>query len=158
MYSPIVAIDVAALNATAEPSDGRERMNARVAASRIVRQGLWKRSSTWSKKAGSARSRLKAVEPLVQNSNHRGMLNTPYIIRELDVMENSPQCLHHLVTNSNFESQWALTHHTQSITRTIATTAPSLPKTSTKICTTGLPYGDATVLSKSWIENSRHSI
>jgi hypothetical protein len=65
MYNPIVAIDVAALNATAEPSEGRARMNASVAASAMVLHGLWKRASTWSKNFGRARSRLKAVDILV---------------------------------------------------------------------------------------------
>lgn len=39
-YKPMVAIDVAAAKATDEPSDGRPRMNARVAARQMVRIGL----------------------------------------------------------------------------------------------------------------------
>jgi hypothetical protein len=50
MYRPIVAIDVAAVNATAEPSEGRERQKARKAASQIVRTGERNLSSTLWKK------------------------------------------------------------------------------------------------------------
>src|ERR1700753_1038176 len=53
------------------------------------------------------------------------------IIREFEVKLKRPQC------------------HTQIMTRDIATTAPSVPNTSTNICKTGWPYGDETVLSKS---------
>jgi hypothetical protein len=81
MYNPIVAILVAAEKATIEPKLGRARMNARVAASQMVRTGLWNLWSTWSKKRGSARSRLKA-----------------YIMRELLVMEKRPQCQTHTMT------------------------------------------------------------
>lgn len=47
MYRPIVAIEVAAEKATADPNDGSARQNARKAASQIVRTGLLKRLSTW---------------------------------------------------------------------------------------------------------------
>jgi len=40
MYNPMVAMDVAALKATAEPRDGRPRMNASVAANTMVLHGL----------------------------------------------------------------------------------------------------------------------
>lgn len=46
MYRPMVAMLVAAANATELPSDGKERMKANVAASQIVRQGLLNRAST----------------------------------------------------------------------------------------------------------------
>lgn len=46
MYKPMVAMEVAALKATEEPSDGSPRMKARVAASHTVRTGLLKRLST----------------------------------------------------------------------------------------------------------------
>lgn len=54
---PIVAIDVAAAKATVDPSDGRARMKAKVAASQIVRIGLRKRLSTLWKNFGIPRSR-----------------------------------------------------------------------------------------------------
>jgi hypothetical protein len=50
MYSPIVAIEVAAANATEEPSDGSARMKDSVAASQTVRTGERKRASTLWKK------------------------------------------------------------------------------------------------------------
>ena len=46
MYSPIVAIDVAAAKATEEPSDGSERMKESVAASQTARTGERNRLST----------------------------------------------------------------------------------------------------------------
>jgi|SRR3569833_1555483 len=46
MYSPMVAIDVAAEKATVEPSDGMAKMNDSVAASQTVRIGDLKRAST----------------------------------------------------------------------------------------------------------------
>ena len=46
MYKPIVAIDVAAENATVEPKLGSDRTNARKAASQIVLTGLWNFLST----------------------------------------------------------------------------------------------------------------
>jgi hypothetical protein len=52
MYSPIVAIEVAAAKATLEPREGRERQKERVAASQTVRMGERKRSSTLWKKCG----------------------------------------------------------------------------------------------------------
>lgn len=75
MYNPIVAILVAAENATEDPRDGKPRQNARNAASQIVRTGLETRSSTWAKKEGRPLSRANA-----------------YIILELDVREKRPQC------------------------------------------------------------------
>lgn len=39
MYKPIVAIDVAAVNATDDPSEGNARQNARNAANQMVRIG-----------------------------------------------------------------------------------------------------------------------
>lgn len=52
MYSPIVAMEVAAAKATVEPREGRERQKLRVAASQTVRTGDWKRASTLWKKEG----------------------------------------------------------------------------------------------------------
>lgn len=46
MYSPIVAIEVAAEKATALPTLGIARRKARKAASQTVRIGEWNRSST----------------------------------------------------------------------------------------------------------------
>jgi hypothetical protein len=42
-------------------------------------------------------------------------------------------------------------------TRHMRTTAPSFPKTSTRIWMTGWPYSEDTVRSKSWMENKRQS-
>lgn len=50
IYRPIVAIEVAAANATDEPSDGNARMKDNVAASQTVRIGERKRASTLWKK------------------------------------------------------------------------------------------------------------
>jgi hypothetical protein len=55
------------------------------------------------------------------------------IILEFEVMENRPQC------------------HTQIMIRHMRTTAPSSPKTSTKICSTGCAKELPTVFSKSWM-------
>ena len=52
MYSPIVAMDVAAAKATVLPREGRARQKESVAASQIVRMGELKRSSTLWKKWG----------------------------------------------------------------------------------------------------------
>ena len=46
MYKPMVAMDVAAANATLLPRLGSARMKERVAASQIVRIGEWNRLST----------------------------------------------------------------------------------------------------------------
>lgn len=46
MYSPIVAMEVAAAKATEEPREGRARQKLRKAASQTVRMGERKRSST----------------------------------------------------------------------------------------------------------------
>lgn len=54
-------------------------------------------------------------------------------------MENSPQC------------------HTQIIIRHMSTTAPSSPKISIKICSTGWPTGGVTVLVKSWMLKRKES-
>lgn len=52
MYSPIVAMDVAAAKATEEPSEGRARQKERNEASQTVRIGERKRLSTLWKKFG----------------------------------------------------------------------------------------------------------
>lgn len=117
----MVAIEVAALNATLDPMEGRERQKAKNAASQMVLVGAWNFASTCAKKLGMPLSRAKA-----------------YIIRELDVSENSPQC------------------QTAMMTRVKRTTAPSSPNMSSKICKTGCPTSLATVLSKSWMEKRRH--
>ncbi len=52
MYKPIVAIDVAAAKATELPREGRDRRNARKAASQTVRTGERNLSSTLWKKFG----------------------------------------------------------------------------------------------------------
>ena len=52
MYSPIVAILVAAANATELPREGSARQKLSVAASQTVRMGERKRSSTLWKKCG----------------------------------------------------------------------------------------------------------
>lgn len=48
----MVAILVAAANATLDPREGRARRKARVAASQTVRMGDWKRASTLWKNSG----------------------------------------------------------------------------------------------------------
>jgi hypothetical protein len=70
----MVAIDVAAEKATAEPSEGRPRMKESVQASQTVRMGDLRLTSTlWKKRwPGIPPSRAKA-----------------YIMRELEVMENT---------------------------------------------------------------------
>lgn len=75
MYNPIVAMLVAAANATELPRLGKLRQNARNAASQTVRAGDLNRLSTRSKNCGSAPSREKAN-----------------IMRELLVREKRPQC------------------------------------------------------------------
>ena len=45
----------------------------------------------------------------------------------------------------------------QTMTKHIRAIAPDSWNMSTRICTTGCPYSEATVVSKSWIENSRHN-
>jgi len=120
MYSPIVAIEVAAEKATDDPSDGKARQKARNAASQIVLMGAWNLSSTWWKNAGSPLSLEKAN-----------------IIRLLLVKENNPACQTHMMTR---------------VKRTIA---PSSPKISIKIWSTGCPTLLSIVAWKSWIENSR---
>ena len=77
----MVAILVAAENATVEPNEGIARRNDRVAASQTVRMGDWKRASTLVKKWGNPPS-----------------LEKPNIMRELDVMENKPACQTHKMT------------------------------------------------------------
>lgn len=52
MYNPMVAIDVAAENATVDPSEGSARRNDNVAPSQMVRIGALKRTSTLLKKDG----------------------------------------------------------------------------------------------------------
>lgn len=52
MYRPMVAMDVAAENATDDPRDGRARRKDRITASQIVRIGDWNRASTLAKKWG----------------------------------------------------------------------------------------------------------
>lgn len=60
IYRPMVAIDVAAVKATVDPSDGMARRNERNAASQMVRMGALNRASTRLKNAGSPRKmRLK---------------------------------------------------------------------------------------------------
>lgn len=73
VYNPIVAILVAALKATEEPRDGRDRRKERLQASHTVRTGDFRRESTlWKNRApGRAPSREKAN-----------------IMRELEVIEN----------------------------------------------------------------------
>lgn len=71
----MVAMDVAAENATLEPRDGMASRNARKAAKQIVRMGAWNLASTLVKKGGRPRSRAK-----------------PNIMREFEVMEKSPAC------------------------------------------------------------------
>jgi hypothetical protein len=59
-------------------------------------------------------------------------------MRELEVIEKSPQC------------------HTQIITRDIRTTAPSSPHASAKIWSTGCPKSPPDAVKvKSWIENKK---
>ena len=70
----MVAMEVAALNATEDPRDGRARQKDRKAASQTVRMGERNRWSTLWKKCGMPPSRAKAN-----------------IIRELEVIEKSPQ-------------------------------------------------------------------
>ncbi len=53
MYSPIVAIEVAAAKATLEPSEGMASRNARNAAKQIVRMGAANRMLTELKNRGS---------------------------------------------------------------------------------------------------------
>lgn len=71
----MVAIDVAAEKATAEPSEGRARIKDRVAASQMVRTGERNRLSTLWKKDG--------MPPSLEKAN---------IMRLLLVIENKPQC------------------------------------------------------------------
>lgn len=78
MYRPIVAIDVAAENATLEPREGSAKIKDNVAASQIARIGDRNRLSTLWKNPGIPLSREKAN-----------------IIREFDVIEKRPQCQTH---------------------------------------------------------------
>lgn len=76
MYNPIVAIDVAAANATELPKLGSPRMKLRVQASQTVLIGdLRFRSTLW-----------KNLWPGIPPSRAKA-----YIIRLLDVIENVPQ-------------------------------------------------------------------
>lgn len=77
-YSPMVAMEVAAENATVDPSEGIASRNARKAAKQIVRMGDWNLASTVVKNGGNPRSRAK-----------------PNIMREFEVMEKSPACQTH---------------------------------------------------------------
>lgn len=52
MYKPMVAMDVAAENATDDPRDGRARRKESVTASQMVRIGDWNWASTSVKKWG----------------------------------------------------------------------------------------------------------
>lgn len=52
MYKPMVAIDVAAKNATVDPREGSARRNDKIAPSHMVRIGALKRASTLLKKNG----------------------------------------------------------------------------------------------------------
>src|SRR6187402_3316217 len=52
MYSPMVAMEVAAAKATDDPRLGSERIKARTAASQTARMGDLKRASTLWKKEG----------------------------------------------------------------------------------------------------------
>lgn len=75
MYSPIVAIEVAAENATAEPREGMASKKARNAARQMVRIGAANFKLTLLKKRGRPRSRAN-----------------PNIILEFEVIEKSPAC------------------------------------------------------------------
>lgn len=98
----MVAIEVAAEKATVDPSDGTARRKERKAANQMVRIGARNLASTLSKKCGRPPSRAK-----------------PNIMRELDVMEKSPQ--------------W----YTQTMIKVINAMAPGSPKISIRIWVTG---------------------
>ena len=72
-YSPMVAMDVAAENATVDPREGRPRKNESVHASQTVRTGVLDRLLTLWKKVWPGRPPSRA---------------NAYIMRELDVTEN----------------------------------------------------------------------
>lgn len=125
-------MDVAAAKATELPREGRERQKARKAASQTVRMGERKRSSTLWKKWGFCHWSVEGwyieIEGELTIPPSRAKAN---IIREFDVMENSPQC------------------HTQIIIKHIKITAPSSPNMSSKIWSTGCAnLALFTVLSK----------
>lgn len=117
MYKPIVAIDVAAEKATLEPREGIARRKERNPARQIVRMGAENFELTCVKKRGRPPSRAN-----------------PNIMRELEVMEKSPQC------------------QTQTMMSVMRAMAPFFPKMSIRIWRTGWPMSLATVLSKSWME------
>jgi hypothetical protein len=137
----MVAIDVAAAKATEDPRLGKARMKERIAASHTVRMGERNLASTLWKNGCCFHVRLGAGPR--GKSEERGRLTMPpsranaNIMRLLLVMLKSPQCQTHTIISVNM------------------TMAPSSPAISTKICKTGCAYGDASVASKSWIENRK---
>lgn len=134
-----MAMEVAAVKATAEPSEGRARQKESVAASQTVRMGDLKWASTLLKKEGRPGAYFITDELGKEWSDLPRSRLKPYIIREFDVIENKPQC------------------QMQTMTRTMRTIAPLLPKMSMRIRTTGCPplLSRSTVVSKFWMEKRR---
>lgn len=163
MYSPMVAIEVAAEKATVEPREGRARTKERVALSQMERIGERKRSSTLWKKAGMPWSYCVEVSGLCPKP--RG-----------DIL----QCI--LWQRSKSCASWKSSRRAHNVTRRLESTkslassvtrvevlkktddvlmientasAPFSPKTSTRIFNTGRSYSLSSAAAKSCIKNKK---